>query len=180
MLVVYSSSSDDDEEVDNARELTASTGKGQAHTRIPEDRHDRSSNKRSRIDQKEPKARFVHIKQTKHTSCSLDDNDWFDHALSPLHTFSCHTLNLSDCPSLDVCYPCFQRRRTQRLKTSPFMMDACVPLNTRAETGQHMYIFHVGHTHTHSLMLFTQSDDYVNNLCQYTHINYSTADNAIS
>lgn len=57
MLVGYSSSSD--EEIDNASELTASTDKGITRPRtFEEDCHDRSANKKIRIDHRGPKTRL--------------------------------------------------------------------------------------------------------------------------
>ena len=68
MLVGYSSSSD--EEVEHASELTDSTGKRRTRpVSFKEDCHDRSENKKNRIEQQEPKARCVHIKQTTYTIC---------------------------------------------------------------------------------------------------------------
>ena len=49
--------------------------------------------------------------------------------------------------SLAACWPCFQMKRTQRLKTALFMVDASAPSNMREATGPVTFIYHVRPTH---------------------------------
>lgn len=68
MLVVYSSSSSD-EEAEHGGQLTAPARGGRARGRTSDqDCHPLAPNKKIRIDQEEPKAKFVHIKKNILTS----------------------------------------------------------------------------------------------------------------
>lgn len=55
------------------------------------------------------------------------------------------------CLSLVACWPCFQRKWTPRLKTTPFTEDASAPSDTKEETGPPMFICRVRPTHRHNL-----------------------------